>query len=130
MFLQLRLSRDGARLRGAPGQAAGGGRVPSAAHGPSGPTPGVEGAGRRAEGADLGSGTGASSRVPPTWSPALPRTKELIQTRRQAGRMGRRKREPTCLGGGSSHSTSLPRSSRIAFVTAPTAATSNEFSSA
>lgn len=60
MFLQLRLSRDGARFRGAPGQATGGGPASQQGRAARRPAPGVCWAPRRrAQGADL---------VPSTWS--------------------------------------------------------------
>lgn len=86
MFLQLRLSRDEARIRGAPGQATTGGR--SSHQGPRAqwPVPGVFRAlGRRAGSVDLVLGTGASSLFSPTWSLELPHTKELMQKLRETG---------------------------------------------
>lgn len=84
MFLQLRFSREGARFRGAPGQATTEAGVPTGADGPTGPHRGCAGRRGGVPTAQTSSkAPGASSLFPPTWSPELPHTKELMQTLRE-----------------------------------------------
>lgn len=128
MFLQLRVSRDGARLRGAPDQAAAGGRGAHGADGPSGPHR-VRRERATCRRADLVPSPWRVLTVSPTWSPQLPDTKELMQTLREAAPANREKVTGADLNWKRTHRLhELPHAFGLAFVAAPAAATGSELS--
>lgn len=130
MFLQLRISRDGARFHGARDQATTGGRSSHQVRRAQRPAPGVwwEQA-RRADSVDLVPVLGAFSLFPPTWSPELPHTKERMQTLRETATANGEKNTGADLNWKRKHRFhELPHAFGLAFVVTPAAATSNEFS--
>lgn len=129
MFLQLRFSRDAARLRGAPGQTTTGGPSAHQADGPTGPHRGCGGRRGGVQAALISSQ--ASSRFPATWSPELPHTNELMQTLRERAAVNGETVTGADLTGKRKHGLHRPpHSFGLAFVVAPAATTGREFSSA
>lgn len=130
MFLQLRLSRDGARFRGARGQAAGGGPAAQQGRAARRPAPGC--AGRRGgvpTAPTASRAPGASSLFPATWSPELPHTRELMHTLGEAAAATGEEAAGADLNRKRKHRLrEPPHSFGLAFVVAPAATTGNEFS--